>query len=77
MKVSALLKQLNDLNPDDEICALYWTKEAYDYRDIEEEEITREAWVEICKEFDECDNAGLDVSEWIADAVIEKTNLKS
>ena len=77
MKVSALLKQLNDLNPDDDICALYWIKESYDYSDVEEEEITQEAWAQICKEFDEWDDAGRDVSEWIADAVIEKTNLKS
>ena len=77
MKVSALLKQLNDLNPNDEICVLYWIKEAYDYSDVEEEEITLEALAEICKEFDEWDDAGHDVSQWIADAVIEKTNVKS
>jgi len=77
MKVSALLKQLNDLNPNDEICVLYWIKESYDYSDVEEEEITLEAWAEICTEFDEWDDAGHDVSQWIADAVIEKTNLKS
>ena len=57
MKVSALLKQLNDLNPNDEICALYWIKESYDYSDVEEEEVTLEAWAQICKEFDEWDDA--------------------
>ena len=38
--------------------------------------LTDEAWTEICKEFDEWDDAGNDVSEWIADAVVEKSELK-
>ena len=69
MKVKDLLKSIRDLNPNDDICVLYWEKPSYD--DDDETVLTQEAWAEICKEFDEWEYAGQDVSEWIADAVIE------
>lgn len=73
MKVSELLTQLQALDPSDDICVLYWEKSSYDYDDDDETVLTQEAWVEICKEFDEWEDAGTELSEWIADAVIEKT----
>lgn len=76
MKVKDLLKQLSDANPEDDICALWWEKPNYDYDPDDETELTTNAWAEICKEFDEWDNAGVEISEWIADAVIEKAETK-
>ena len=76
MKVSELIRQLNQLNPNDDICALYWEKPSYDYDDDDENVLTTEAWAEICHEFDEWDDAGVELSEWIADAVIEKTEVR-
>ena len=67
---------LSRYSPDDELCILYWDKEQFDYRDDEHEVLTTEKWAEICKEFDEWEDAGHSVSEWIADAVIEKVELK-
>lgn len=73
MKVSELLTQLQKLNPTDDICVLYWEKPSYDYDDDDENVLTQKAWAEICTEFDEWEDAGTELSEWIADAVIEKT----
>ena len=36
MKVTELLKQLGELNPNDDICVLYWEKPSYDYDDDDE-----------------------------------------
>ena len=76
MKVKTLLEMLSRHSPEEELCVLYWDKEQFDYRDDEHEVLTTEAWAEICKEFDEWADAGHHVSEWIADAVIEKVELK-
>lgn len=71
MKVSQLIKQMNELNPDDEIIVLWWQKFDYDYEQGDELVLTNEAWNKISTEFDAWDDAGNDISEWIADAVIE------
>lgn len=70
MKVSELIKQLADLSPDDDICALYWERPVYDSED--EIALPKRAWAEICDQFDSWDNRDKDLSHWIADAVIEK-----
>jgi hypothetical protein len=77
VKVSELLKQLGELNPNDDICVLYWEKPSYDYDDDDENVLTAEAWAEICAEFDDWEDAGTELSEWIADAVIEKSEERS
>ena len=77
MKVSELLTQLQALDPSDDICVLYWEKSSYDYDDDDETVLTQEAWVEICKEFDEWEDAGTELSEWIADAVIDKAEVNA
>lgn len=73
MKVADLVRQIKLLNPDDDICVLYWEKPSYDYDSDDENVLTKEAWAEICKEFDDWEDAGTELSEWIADAVIEKS----
>lgn len=76
MIIKQIIEMLSRYSPDDELCILYWDKEQFDYRDDEHEVLTTEKWAEICKEFDEWEDAGHSVSEWIADAVIEKVELK-
>jgi hypothetical protein len=74
--IKQIIEMLSRYHPDDELCILYWDKEQFDYRDDEHEVLTTEKWAEICKEFDGWEDAGHSVSEWIADAVIEKVELK-
>lgn len=73
MKVFELTQQIKLLNPNDDICALWWEKPSYDYDSDDENVLTKEAWTEICTEFDKWEDAGTELSEWIADAVIEKS----
>lgn len=73
MKVSELINQLIKIQPDEDICVLYWEKPSYDYDSDDENVLTKEAWAEICTEFDNWEDAGVELSEWIADAVIEKS----
>ena len=74
MKVSSLLKILEGRSPDENICALIWLKEDMYNPTDDEYALSNEAWTEICKEFDEWENAGTEISEWIMDAIIEKTD---
>jgi len=55
------------------IIALWWEKPSFDYDPEDEVQLTDSAWQEICREFNEWEDAGNDISEWIADAVIEKS----
>lgn len=72
MKVSQLIKVLQENNkPDDEIIVLWWEKQNFDFDEGDILELTDEAWLKISKEFDSWDNAGEQVGEWIADAVLE------
>jgi len=76
MKVSSLLRILEGKSPEENICVLLWEKENMDYSETNEFTLTNEAWTEICSEFDKWDNAGSEISEWIADAVVEKSEHK-
>lgn len=68
MKVKQLRDLLADLQDDDDICALLWDKPCFD---DEEYPLTDAGWAKVCQEFDEWSEAGLSLSEWIADACIE------
>ena len=68
MKVSSLMKILSKQNPDDDVCALLWLKS--DYADFVN---VASVWQEVCDEFDDWEDACNQGSEWIIDAVIEKT----
>ncbi len=66
MKVENLIKVLQEnLKPTDDICVLWWEKPDY------EEDLSDEVWEEVCSQFDAWEDAGVDISEWIADAIIE------
>jgi hypothetical protein len=78
MKVSQLIKVLQEQNkPDDEILVLWWEKHHFDYSDDDEMKLTDEAWAKISNEFDSWDNAGEEIGEWIADAVSEHAELNT
>lgn len=69
MKVSELLRRLNTYyKPDDELCVMYWDKPCL------ESELSTESWSAICAEFDDWEEAGAEISEWIAEAVNEYRN---
>lgn len=53
MKVKELIDQLNQLNPDDSVCALVYTKSEFDFDDDDELVLTDEAWNKLCDEFDQ------------------------
>jgi hypothetical protein len=78
MKVSELIKVLQENNkPDDEILVIWWEKNSFDFPEDYELKLTDKGWMKISKEFDEWDEAGSSISDWIADAVIEnaETNI--
>jgi hypothetical protein len=68
MKALDLIKKLQELPEGSEVCALWWTQETFDdaYQPI-----TDDQWSKVCDQFDNWDNAGAEVSEWISDAVID------
>ena len=72
MRVSQLLKMLEAYGPDDNLCVLYWDKPLFD--NLDDLVLTGANWDEVCAEFDNWEDAGTDVSQWINDAVIEKAS---
>lgn len=76
MKVSQLINTLLEQNkPDDEIIVLWWEKRNFDYSENDELVLTDDAWRKVSDEFDTWDNAGQDIGEWIADAVVEHAEI--
>ena len=71
MKVKDLIKSLSELNPEDEVCALWWEKKYFEYGEDDEVELTSDGWGKVCSEFDDWDNAGTNLTQWISEAVTE------
>lgn len=66
MKVSRLIKILQETTqPDDDICALFWTKDNFGI----EEGSALETWRKVCQEFEDWDDAGMHDGDWIVDAI--------
>lgn len=66
MKVKDLIETLQKgYKETDDICVLWWDKFC-----SADDEMSDEDWAKVCKEFDEWDNAGQDINDWIAEAVI-------
>jgi hypothetical protein len=68
MKASELIKTMQELDPDAEVCALWWTQEQFDdgYQPI-----TDHLWGKVVAEFENWESADTEVSQWISDAVID------
>lgn len=74
MKVQTLVEALQKMNPEEEICALLYTKSMFDYDPEDEVELTTEAWEKICHDFDEAPFA--DIWESISMAVTDELREK-
>jgi hypothetical protein len=66
---------LSRYSPEDELCILWWDKPQFD--NLDGLVLDDEAWARICKEFDEWDNAGADVNQWILDASIDYAEISN
>jgi hypothetical protein len=77
MKVQKIINWLQDLDPDSDIACLWWTKPSFFEDDWDGEEVSNQMWADICQEFDDWDNAGTDINDWIADAIIEHKQKRS
>lgn len=74
MQVKTLIEALQKMNPEEEICALLYTKQMFDYDPDDEVELTTEAWNKICQDFDEVPFK--DIWESIAMAVSDEAQDK-
>jgi hypothetical protein len=74
MKVSKAIEMLSRYSPEQEVCILWWDKPQFENYDGLE--LTDAGWEKICKEFDEWENAGNDVNQWIMDAGLDYAELK-
>jgi hypothetical protein len=73
MKVSQLRTMLNDFKPDDELMVLFWEKPEVFWND--ELELTNEGWARIVKEFEEWEGSDRDICNWLADAIIDHSEV--
>lgn len=71
MKTSDLIKILQELPEDSQLCALWWTKDTFEDFD---EPISPLLWTQVCDEFDAWDNADGEISQWIHSAIIDNKN---
>jgi hypothetical protein len=75
MKIKQVIDMLSRYSPEDELCILWWDKPQFD--NLDGLVLDDEAWARICKEFDEWDNAGADVNQWILDASIDYAEISN
>jgi len=68
MKALELIKAMQELDPDAEVCALWWTQETFD---DSYQPITDYTWSKVVTEFENWGNAGSEVSEWLCNTVID------
>jgi hypothetical protein len=75
MKIKQVIDMLSRYSPEDELCILWWDKPQFD--NLDGLVLDDEAWARICKEFDEWENAGADVNQWILDASIDYAEISN
>jgi hypothetical protein len=78
MKARELVDQLQKYDPDEEVIALVWFKDTFDFDSNEDLTLTDEAWLKVVKEMEE--SGGIDageqqISEHISESVIEHSVL--
>lgn len=74
MKARDLVNQLQQHDPDEEVIALVWYKDSFDYSDDEEVILTNEAWKKIVAEMEEqggIDSGDQQISETISEMASE------
>jgi hypothetical protein len=76
MKVSTLKEIIANLKDDYDICcdiyAYEWASTVYD---DDESTLTKDAWAEICNDYDVCEICP-DI-EWVRDAILDKLSKES
>ncbi len=71
MKVSELIERIQRIaQPDDDICVLYWTKDSFGLETDEQ----IETWKKTVEQFDDWDDAGWTVGDWLSDAIVDNTD---
>lgn len=73
MIIRQIIEMLSRYSPDEELCILWWDKPQFD--NLDGLELTQQGWALICREFDEWENAGNDVNQWIMDSALEYAEL--
>jgi len=70
MKAKKIIKAMSELDPEEEVVILYWTKDIFDNED---NPITDEVWAKVVKETDDChlDYSSQVISEEILDVLRE------
>lgn len=78
MKVKDIVKQLSELDQDEEICIAYWRKELFDYDEDSHLYLTDDGWKKIVSEFEDSQQSFVgDIAwEWFQFAVIDHSNDK-
>lgn len=74
MKARDLVNQLQQHDPDEEVIALVWYKDSFDYSDDDEVVLTNEAWKKIVAEMEEqggLDSGDQQISETISEMASE------
>ena len=82
MKARELVDQLQKYDPDEEVIALVWFKDTFDFDNNDDLTLTDEAWLKVVKEMEEqggIDSGDQQISEQISEAVTEHSiiNIKS
>lgn len=68
MKVQHLLDALSKLAPDEDICALLYTKKDFDFPEEDDLVLTNEGWEKLCNDFD--DTPFLDVYDVLSNGAL-------
>jgi len=76
MKVNELIKLLSDRNPEEEICALVWTKEHFDFQEDDDLYLPNESWIQTVKDFERATSIFSSIDEWLSDTVIDYSVIK-
>lgn len=73
MKAKDIIKSLSNLDPEEKVMIVYWTKDCVqDWFDEEDQIITDEIWNEAVKEFDEYEFQ--ETNDMILDSISERVS---
>lgn len=72
MKVTRMIEFLNEMNPNDDIAVLWWERQHFGDAD---DPVPEEVWSLACDQFDEWDDAGNQLTEWLQDTIIDCSSL--
>jgi predicted ATP-dependent Lon-type protease len=78
MKARELVDQLQKYDPDEEVIALVWFKDTFDFDNNDDLTLTDEAWLKVVKEMEESggiDSGEQQISEHISESVVEHSTI--